>query len=74
METWILVLIVFSQTAPAIATIPGYSSEDECTRAGAALHSKTGGRLATGDKSLPEFSIRYICSLGPKSAAQSQGK
>lgn len=74
METWVLVLIIFSQTAPGIASIPGYSSEDECARAGAALHSKTGGRFTAGDKSQYEFNIRYICSPGPKSAARNTGQ
>jgi hypothetical protein len=65
METWVLVLIVSSQMGGSVATVPGYSSQRECSQAGAAINSMTGGRIAGDGSQL--LTIKWLCSPGPTS-------
>lgn len=64
METWVLLLVVTSQTAPSVAIIPGYASEQECSRTGIAMHSKTGGRIV-GDGPESAMKVQWLCLPGP---------
>ncbi|SPP92743.1 protein of unknown function [Bradyrhizobium vignae] len=70
MDTWVLVLTLFSQSAVSLATVPGYSSEAECERTAVAFNSKTGGRISD-DKVKASFEMRWTCLPGPRSSGQS---
>lgn len=71
METWVLVLFLTGKEAPAISTIPGYSSEQECSQSGGALHSLTGGRLSDDDQK-STFRLQWLCLPGPPQSSDSK--
>jgi len=60
MKTWILVIVILTNSGAAVTTIPGYTSNDACTNAVAAA-----AKEHVQSKQSKPWPIEMLCIPGP---------